>query len=1221
MARMTAADDRVLIMAPIGQDAPAMAALLEGEGLATLVCAGPADCAGHITAGAGALLLTEEALELSQMPELLAVFKAQPPWSEMPVIILTRGGESRLHKLLDLLADAARTTTLLERPIGAATLVRSVQVALSSRRRQYQLRDLLSEQERSHEQLRQSEERVRSVVESITAGFHVIDAEGRFTQFNEAARQMFAAQGVDVDTLLGLHVFAEALPEASESDAAPALRRAMREHVPTAGESFYQPWNRWLDIRNYPTPEGGVATFFQDITERKMGEEALRKSEDQMRLITDATPAYISYVDKDLRFRFVNHQYEVGFGRSREELIGRRLGEVLGGPATEQLRPYMESALAGEKVHFELEAHYRALGKRFVEGFYIPDIDAKECVRGFYVLMVDITERKRVEQALAERALLAALRGDVNMALAGSETLPVVLQHCAESAVKHLDAAFARIWTLNETDAVLEMQASAGAHTERDGMYARVRMGEFNVGRIAQSARPLLFNDVQHDQGFVSPEWARKEGIVAFAGYPLVLHGRVLGVLALFARHKWSEAVLDELETIAAGMAQWVQRKRAEAELRISEERYRTLLESSPDCIKLMDTEGNLQLMNAKGMSLMEIDDFTPYLHKPWLNLCGLEQATTIRRAITWAAGGKSAHFQAFCPTAKGTPKWWDVVVAPVESSAEGGKPKRLISVSRDITASKLSEQALRESESRFRAIVSHAITGVVQVDARGRMVFVNQRWCEMTGYTNEELLGMTLAEITDPAFLSATVDAVKRLMGGAGSFRLEKCYQRKDGSVFWADSNVNAMRGADGAYQGLVAVVLDITERRNAEASLRLAKEQAETASRAKDNFLAALSHELRTPLNPVLMTASALCEDESLPGHVREQLAMIERNVSLEARLIDDLLDLTRIVRGKLTLHAEQCDMNSLIGLVVEIVREEAFEKQILIELDLSAQRSSLIGDPARLQQVFWNLLRNAVKFTPAGGKVRIRSRNVGKGREEHVSIDVKDDGIGLDTAAMERIFEPFEQASTSQEHRFGGLGLGLAIARAIVDLHHGSIHAESEGRGRGSTFTVDLPGATAAALLPAPVVQGVDGAAQEGVNAAAEPRMRLLVVEDHEPTMLVLTRLLRRAGHHVIGAGLLSDAREAAATNSFDAVISDLGLPDGTGIELMKELRGLYGLRGVMLSGYGMEEDLRRSREAGFIAHLVKPIDVKELRRALRQLSATNHGSADLRSALSS
>lgn len=385
-------------------------------------------------------------------------------------------------------------------------------------------------------------------------------------------------------------------------------------------------------------------------------------------------------------------------------------------------------------------------------------------------------------------------------------------------------------------------------------------------------------------------------------------------------------------------------------------------------------------------------------------------------------------------------------------------------------------------------------------------------------------------------------------------------------------------------------------------EEALRIAKDEAEAASRAKDNFLAQLSHELRTPLTPVLMSASVLRDDETVPAPVREQLAMIVRNVGLEARLIDDLLDLTRIARGKLALRAEPCDLHSLLGNVVQIVREDAREKRVDLALELAAHRSHLTGDPARLQQVFWNLLRNAVKFTPAGGHIRLSSHDGacsnGDEKEGRFCVTVSDDGIGFNPAAAARLFQPFEQDGANNA---GGLGLGLAIAHAIVELHGGEIHGESPGRGHGATFTVELPGAIAT-----PAAETRDGRLALAETPHEAP-MRLLLVEDHAATLEVLSRLLQKAGHLVTTATTVADARTAAASERFDAVISDLGLPDGTGIELMEHLRATHGLTGIALSGYGMEEDLRRSREAGFATHLVKPVDVSELHRALRVLAS--------------
>ncbi len=403
----------------------------------------------------------------------------------------------------------------------------------------------------------------------------------------------------------------------------------------------------------------------------------------------------------------------------------------------------------------------------------------------------------------------------------------------------------------------------------------------------------------------------------------------------------------------------------------------------------------------------------------------------------------------------------------------------------------------------------------------------------------------------------------------------------------------------------------IEIADRMVAEVALRTVNDQlrvatleAERANHAKDQFLAALSHELRTPLTPVLIAAAALREDERLPLEVREQLGMIERNVALEARIIDDLLDITKISNGKLFLRSEVCDAHSLIGLAIEILRDEAAEKEISIERVFSAVHSGLMADPARFQQIVWNLLRNAVKFTPRGGKISVRTADQNTDSAGMwFKIEVADTGIGINPTDLEKIFLPFDQGGRSGDHRFGGLGLGLTIARSVVSLHGGQISASSAGKNQGATFVVKLPGAFepltgVAELLPPASVQST----RPGDKG---PSLRLLLVEDHLATLKTLGQLLKNDGHRVITATNVTEALAATAVNTFDLVISDLGLPDGTGNELMEKLRSAYGLRGIALSGYGMEEDLARSRAAGFVTHLVKPVAMADLRHALESV----------------
>ncbi len=416
----------------------------------------------------------------------------------------------------------------------------------------------------------------------------------------------------------------------------------------------------------------------------------------------------------------------------------------------------------------------------------------------------------------------------------------------------------------------------------------------------------------------------------------------------------------------------------------------------------------------------------------------------------------------------------------------------------------------------------------------------------------------------------------------------------REAGQVAPGEGTVLMLYGGIVLIFSLLVVASNAVARQEGEA--RAAKDAAETASRAKDEFIAALSHELRTPLTPVLMNAASLRENEDLPVEVREQMAMMERNLRLEARLIDDLLDLTRLARGKLPLQRERCEVHSLIFHAVEMVRLEAEAKGVTIQVKGRARRSGLVGDPARLQQVFWNLLNNAVKFTPAGGGISVSTRD--DATNHQLAIEVSDTGIGFAAEETNHIFKPFEQGP----HRFGGLGLGLAIVRAVVEMHGGVVHAASGGRGQGATFTVELPDATEP---PAGIIATEPAAPQNGETMP----MRLLVVEDHAPTLEVLVRLLTRDGHRVISASTVTQALILAEQDEFDTLVSDLGLPDGNGMELMQKLRAREpGLRGIALSGYGTEEDQRRSREAGFSRHLIKPVDIDQLRNALRELNVS-------------
>ena len=374
--------------------------------------------------------------------------------------------------------------------------------------------------------------------------------------------------------------------------------------------------------------------------------------------------------------------------------------------------------------------------------------------------------------------------------------------------------------------------------------------------------------------------------------------------------------------------------------------------------------------------------------------------------------------------------------------------------------------------------------------------------------------------------------------------------------------------------------------------AELEGARDTAEQASHAKDEFLAVLSHELRTPLTPSLMTLSTLAEDESLPAEAREEIELVRRNVELEARLIDDLLDLTRIARGKLELSQTNVDLHTLLTQILQTSRMEFEEKGLTVERSLKAKHHWIYGDSARLQQVFWNLLRNAVKFTPRGGKIIVSTEDA----HDRIKIDFSDTGVGIAADVLPKIFQRFEQGGAQVTRQFGGLGLGLSICRAIVDLHRGAIRAESRGPGWGATFTVVLAsrgGAPATAKL---------GSLTQKLRLSGKLPNRVLLVDDHADTRETIRKLLTRTGYDVTVAGSLETALQKAGEASYDILLSDIGLPDGSGWDLMAAVRGR--MPGIAFSGYGMEEDVRKSHEAGFSAHLTKPVDFPKLKEAMTQ-----------------
>ncbi len=490
--------------------------------------------------------------------------------------------------------------------------------------------------------------------------------------------------------------------------------------------------------------------------------------------------------------------------------------------------------------------------------------------------------------------------------------------------------------------------------------------------------------------------------------------------------------------------------------------------------------------------------------------------------------------------------------------------------------------------------ILANMPSGIAFVDPTSRRFLqANDAFARMAQRLGGLPAGHDIIQATYDEINLAPARAIENVLAFGTPFQLTEQPVKDDkGATHFVNINLLRLQGSKQTVQGVLYLVEDKTR----DVTLR---QELISANAAKDQFLALLSHELRNPLSPVIAMVGELEASAPDAPEIRNALEVIRRNVELEARLIDDLLDVTRISKGKLQLSFEVVCVHQILQRAYEICREEITQKELEAQFCLNAEYSHVEGDPARLQQVFWNLIKNSVKFTPAKGRIMIESLNPSP---NEIEIRITDTGIGIEQEKIDKVFIAFEQGQTSITRRFGGLGLGLAISKAMVDAHKGKIRVTSNGKEQGSTFIVTLQTVT----TPVDAHNGADKKQPRARRKdAAVARRRLLVVDDHYDTCTGMKMMLERRGYEITLAHSADQAVEKAGAADFDLLISDIGLPDRSGYELMRELRASKGLRGIALSGFGMEHDVSKARDAGFAEHLTKPINFERLEEAIRSL----------------
>lgn len=699
-------------------------------------------------------------------------------------------------------------------------------------------------------------------------------------------------------------------------------------------------------------------------------------------------------------------------------------------------------------------------------------------------------------------------------------------------------------------------------------------------------------------------------------------------------------------------------RKQAEAALHQSEEFNRQILDSSDDCIKVLDLSGRLLYMSPGGQTLLGIDDITPFLNDSWIEVWQGNDRQAAIDAIACAKAGQVSTFQGYLPTQTGEPKWWDNKITPIKGT--DGQVERLLCISRDITVSRQAElereyllASERHHAEQLQGLTTAALAINSALSVEEVLQVITQQAAAIIG-AHQSVTSMTIEQNWEHAinamYLSdkyAEWQNYDAKPDGSGIYTcvchlnrpLRMTQAQLESHPHWRGFGNEAknhppmrgwlaapLMGRDGHNIGLIqlsdkyegefsaadeAILVQLAQmasiavenahlyeaQQQARLTAEALREEAQAANRVKDEFLAVLSHELRSPLNPILGWSTILQSYKVDEARLAQGLATIERNAKLQSELIEDLLDVSRILRGKLSLNAAPVDLAAMIKAAMETVRLAAQAKSIKMHVDLEPNVGQVSGDATRLQQVVWNLLSNAVKFTPEGGQVNIRLEQLGT----QSRITISDTGKGIAPEFLPLVFDYFRQEDSATTRKFGGLGLGLAIARHLVELHGGRVEAESSGIGQGATFTIQLP------LMSTHPATNQD---HKVLDAFLDLKsIKVLVVDDDTDTREFTAFLLEKYGANVTAVSSASEALVALTQSHPDVLLSDIGMPDVDGYTLIKQVRNLLPqgrqLPAIALTAYAGDMNQQQALKAGFQQHISKPIEARKLVQAISSL----------------
>jgi PAS domain S-box-containing protein len=745
---------------------------------------------------------------------------------------------------------------------------------------------------------------------------------------------------------------------------------------------------------------------------------------------------------------------------------------------------------------------------------------------------------------------------------------------------------------------------------------------------IGRPIRILIPQERQAEEDEILAKLRRGERIEHFETVRIAKDGRKLDISLSVSPIRDNSGAIIGVAKVARDITE---RKRLAAELAAQQEWFRVTLGSIGDAVIASDADGRVTYMNtpaealtgwaadqANGRDLAEVFQIlNEKTREPVQNPAQL----VMRSGHIVGLANHTALIRR-----DGTERPIADSAAPIRDAA--GRIMGAVLVFRDVTEERRTEDTIAEQREWFETTLESIGDAVIATDAQGRVAFMNPIAEHLTSWRLDDARGRDCTEVFNIVNEDSrrTVESpVTRVLADGVIVGLANHTMliAADGTERPIDDSGAPIRSRDGRIVGVVLVFRDITERRRTETERRnvgvererlleaerAARTEAERANRVKDEFVAMVSHELRTPLNAILGWTHLMMQSGTDADVMGRGLDVISRNTRVQAQLISDLLDMSRIVSGKLRLTIEEVDLASLVRNAIETVQQTAENKRITIRQELDDEFLTA-GDPARLQQIVWNLLWNAVKFTPEGGSVLVRLRHTGADAQ----ITVTDTGVGVREEFLPHIFERFQQGNLAITRRFGGLGLGLSIVKHLVDLHGGTIRADSAGEGQGATFTVVLP-AGAAPETSSAVIE-----ADSAANTQSQPidllgGLRILIVEDEIDTRAFLSRFLAAYGAQVITAASAAEALALLPESRADCLVSDIGLPDVDGYELLRRIRTMDasaagGIPALALTAYARAEDRMLAFRAGYQAHLAKPVEPMELVAAVANLAKVSN-----------